>query len=118
MAAVNITNQQLQELIAAVTARAAGGAGGAAGTISAAALVGPMGACTLGNDKLKRPKKWRDWLREAENKMRFAGITVDDVGLLYQGPIPDYGRKRETCQDGWRRVTRGRRREEQRRGRT
>ena len=78
MAAVNITNQQLQDLIAAVTAGAAGGAGGAAGTISAASLVGPMGACTLGNNKLKRPKKWKDWLREAENKMRFAGITTND----------------------------------------
>ena len=70
-----MTNQQLQDLIAALTA---GGAGGATGTISTAALVGPMGACTLGNDKLKRPKKWRDWLREAENKMRFAGITADN----------------------------------------
>ena len=84
MAAVNITNQQLQDLIAAVTAGAAAaagaaaGAGGVAGTISAASLAGPMWACTLGNNKLKRPNKWRDWLREAENKMRFAGITADD----------------------------------------
>ena len=70
-----MTNQQLQDLIAALTA---GGAGGATGTISTATLVGPMGACTLGNDKLKRPNKWRDWLREAENKMRFAGITADN----------------------------------------
>ena len=78
MAAVNITHQQLKDLIAAVTAGAAGGAGGAAGTISAASLVGPMGACSLGRDKLKRPKKWADWLREAENKMRFGGITEED----------------------------------------
>ena len=78
MAVVNITHQQLQDLIAAVTAGAAGGAGGAAGTISAASLVGPMGACTLGRDKLKRPKKWADWLREAENKMRFGCITGED----------------------------------------
>ena len=34
-----------------------------------------MGSCTLGKDKLKRPKKWADWHREAENKMRFGGIT-------------------------------------------
>ena len=38
-------------------------------------MVGPMGPCILGRDKLKRPKKWADWLREAENKMRFGGIT-------------------------------------------
>jgi len=29
-----------------------------------------MRTCSLGTDKLKRPKKWADWLREAENKMR------------------------------------------------
>ena len=73
-----MSKEQLQDLIAAVTAGAAGGAGGAAGTISAASLVGPMGACTLGRDKLKRPKKWADWLREAENKMRFGGIMGED----------------------------------------
>ena len=72
---MNITDEQLQELIRGVIARVAGGAGGAAGTISAASLVGPMRTCSLGTDKLKRPKKWADWLREAENKMRFRGIT-------------------------------------------
>ena len=29
----------------------------------------------MGKDKLKRPKKWADWHRDAENKMRFSGIT-------------------------------------------
>ena len=72
---MNITNEQLQDLIRGVIAGAARGAGGATGTISAASLVGLMGACILGRDKLKRPKKWADWLREAENKMRFGGIT-------------------------------------------
>ena len=43
--------------------------------MAAAAMVGPMGPCTLGKDKLKRPKKWADWHREAENKKRFSGIT-------------------------------------------
>ena len=75
MAAVNITHEQLQDLIAGVIAGAGGGAAGATGTISAASMVGPMGPCILGRDKLKRPKKWADWLREAENKMRFGGIT-------------------------------------------
>ena len=75
---MNITNEQLHDLIRGVIAGAAGGAAGAAGSISAASLVGPMGPCILGRDKLKRPKKWADWLREAENKMRFGGITEDD----------------------------------------
>ena len=34
-----------------------------------------MGPCALGKDKLKRPKKWTDWHKDAENKMRFLGIT-------------------------------------------
>ena len=29
----------------------------------------------MGKDKLKRPKRWADWHRDAENKMRFSGIT-------------------------------------------
>ena len=92
MAAVNITNQQLQELIAAVTVRVAGGAGGAAGTISAAALVGTMGACTLGNDKLKRPENcvtscaiFRDYrffiprhYSRLRTKMRLARMAADE----------------------------------------
>ena len=77
MAAVNITREQLQDLIRGVIAEAAGGAAGAAGTASAASIVGPMGPCVLGRDKLKRTKKWADWLQEAENKMRFGGITED-----------------------------------------
>ena len=38
-------------------------------------MVGSMGPCILGKDKLKRRKKWTDWHREVENKMRFGGIT-------------------------------------------
>ena len=29
----------------------------------------------MGKDKLKRPKRWADWHRDAENNMRFSGIT-------------------------------------------
>ena len=43
--------------------------------MAAATMVGPMGPCILGKDKLKRPKKWADWHRDAENKMRFSSIT-------------------------------------------
>ena len=72
---VQMTNAQLQDLIVGCIAGAGGGAAGAAGTMSAASMLGPMGSCTLGKDKLKRPKKWADWHREVENKMRFGGIT-------------------------------------------
>ena len=69
---MNINDEQIQNLIRGMMAGAVGG------SISAASLVGPMGPCILGRDKLKRPKKWADWLREAENKMRFGGITEND----------------------------------------
>ena len=29
----------------------------------------------MGKDKLKRPRRWADWRRDADNKMRFSGIT-------------------------------------------
>ena len=63
---------QFERLIATLRG---GGGGGAAGAAGAAAVVGPMGPCVLGKDKLKRPKKWTDWHKDAENKMRFLGIT-------------------------------------------
>ena len=67
-----MTPDQLQMLIAMLQ----GGSGrGAAGTAGAAAVVGPMVPCVLGKDKLKRPKRWTDWHKDAENKMRFMGIT-------------------------------------------
>ena len=56
---VEMTNAQLERLIATVR-----GGGGAAG---AAVVVGPMGPCDLGKDKLKRPNRWSDWRRDAEN---------------------------------------------------
>ena len=54
---------------------AGGGDGGAADTAGAAAMEGPMEPCALGKDKLKRSKRWTNWHREAENKMRYMGIT-------------------------------------------
>ena len=78
---VAMTPDQLQTLIRAIQAGGGGDAAGAAGPMKAAAMVGPMGPCTLGKDKLKRPKRWTDWHRDAENKMRFSGIT-DSVQKL------------------------------------
>ena len=51
---VEMTNAQFKRLITTLR----GGGGGRASR--AAAVVGPMGPCVLGKDKLKRPKKWSD----------------------------------------------------------
>ena len=74
---VEMTNTQLDRLNAAMQG---GGGGGVAG---AAAVVGPMGPCNLGKDKLKRPKRWSDWRKNAENKMRFLKIEEDKQKLNF-----------------------------------
>ena len=80
--AVQMTNEQLEQLIAALrpqeeAAEARRDHGQSAG---AAAVVGPMMPCPLGKDKLKRFKKWNDWIRDAENKMAFLGLTSNERG--------------------------------------
>ena len=70
--AVEMTADQFARLIATLRG---GGGGGAAGAAGAAVVIGPMGPCVLGKDKLKRLKKWTDWHKDAENKMTFLGIT-------------------------------------------
>lgn len=40
------------------------------------AMVGRLGPCELGRDKLKRYKKFLDWVGEAESKMRLLGLTT------------------------------------------
>ena len=42
----------------------------------AAAIVGRLGPCELGRDKLRRYKRFMDWIGEAESKMRLLGITT------------------------------------------
>ena len=67
--AVQMTQQQLEQLIQALRPAApTAGAG-------AAAIVGRLGPCELGRDKLKRYKRFLDWVGEAESKMRLLGIT-------------------------------------------
>ena len=82
---MSLTDEQFQELIARVVeAGATAGARAAAvnqppaaqnGGANAAALVGQIPQCNLGKNKLKRFKKWKDWLSDAENKMSFLSIT-------------------------------------------
>ena len=78
--AINMTEDQLNRLIQAIRPQDQGnvGGGGAAqrqGAAGAAAVVGQMPGCQLGRNKITRFKKWNDWLRDAESKMRFLSIT-------------------------------------------
>ena len=78
---MNLTPDDLQDLLARAMATAmqqvqnntpaapTAGAG-------AAAIVGRLGPCELGRDKLKRYKRFMDWVGEAESKMRLLGITT------------------------------------------
>ena len=49
----------------------------------AAALVGQIPACVLGKNKLKRYKKWRDWIKDAENKMTFLSIDTNEKKISF-----------------------------------
>ena len=62
--AVQMTAEQFNELMQ--TLRPAAPTAGA----GVAALVGRLGPCELGRDKLKRYKRFTDWVGEAESKMR------------------------------------------------
>ena len=53
----------------------AGGTAQSSTSPGAAALVGQVPPCQLGKNKVKRFKKWRDWMRDADNKMTFLKIT-------------------------------------------
>ena len=70
--AVQMTNAQLQQLIAALTGAAEGRAAGAA------AVIGQLGPCQLGKDRIKRVKKFEDWIRDAEAKIKVLKLNSDD----------------------------------------
>ena len=74
---VAMTDEQRERLIAAMQD---GGREGAAGAVAA---VGHMGPCNLGKDKVKRPKRWSDWRKDAKNKMRFLRIEEDEQKLNF-----------------------------------
>ena len=69
--AIQMTADQLETLVT----RILGAAGGAAQPQGSALAVGPMGACVLGIDKVKRPKVFQDWVKEAQAKIDYMGIT-------------------------------------------
>ena len=75
---MNLTPDDLQDLLARAMATAMQQVTPAAPTAGAgaAAIVGRLGPCELGRDKLKRYKRFMDWVGEAESKMRLLGITT------------------------------------------
>ena len=76
-APIQLTNDQFQQLLQAAMAGPVAPPGGAGMVTGAASLVGEMPRCQMGKDKLKRYKRWKDWLADAENKMRFLNIRED-----------------------------------------
>ena len=76
--AVQLTNDQFEQMLTRLVGARQGGAGGQAqvgGGESNAAVIGPMQPCMLGVDKTRRLKTFEDWLRECQVKMDFMNIT-------------------------------------------
>ena len=84
-APVQLTEDQFRRLLAMV--QPAGPAAQVDGepvlALGAAAMVGQMTPCQLGKNKLKRYKKWRDWLRDAESKMDFLKLTREESKISF-----------------------------------
>ena len=74
---ITLSEDQFRQLLAAAKAGPVEPPVGAGMATGAAALVGEMPRCSLGKDKLKRYKRWKEWLNDAENKMRFLKIAND-----------------------------------------
>ena len=72
--AMQMTDLQLHQLITVLT-----GGGGGVQAAGAAAVVGFMHPCHLGNDKIKRYNRWGDWIQDAGNKMTFLKLTTNSI---------------------------------------
>ena len=87
---MSLTAEQFGELMAALPAMLGAGGGAANQSLGAASAVGPMGQCNLGVDKVKRLKRFSDWMKGAEAKIDFMGLTADKqkISLLrsWAGP--------------------------------
>ena len=75
--------QEMAQVLGTAQGVAAGRNLAVAQTGAAAAVVGSMPPCNLGKDKIKRFKKWSDWLKDAENKMRFLHMEDGDKKLNF-----------------------------------
>ena len=87
--AVQMTNEQLQTLIAALQP----GGNQMQQLVNAvnrqppqksAAALGHMRPLELGSDKMRKLKIFNEWLEEAENRMKYLGVNTDDekISLL------------------------------------
>ena len=89
-----MTPQQLQDLIAGVIQglQPGGGGGNADGMAmaagAAASVVGRLGPCELGRDKIKRYKKFIDWVVEAEAKMNLLQINDNNQKINFMRRRP------------------------------
>ena len=70
-----MTQEQFNQLIALIGTAGGGAAAGTAG------VIGQMAPCELGKDKLKRIRRYNDWIRDAEAKMKALNITTNEVML-------------------------------------
>ena len=101
MKKMSLTADQFQQLLAALPGMMGGGGGAAQQALGAASAVGPMGQCNLGVDKVKRLKRFSDWMKGAEAKIDFMGLTTDKqkISLLrsWAGPELLLYWEREAC---------------------
>ena len=74
-----MTQGQFQQLLAAITAGMATPTAGA----GAAAVMGRLGPCDLGRDKMKQYKRFKDWHREALAKMTLLGLMSDQQRISF-----------------------------------
>ena len=86
-----LTAEQFTQLLAALPGIVAGGGqGGGQLALGAASAVGPMGHCNLGIDKSGRLKRFNDWMKGAQAKIDFMGLSTDKqkISLLrsWEGP--------------------------------
>ena len=79
---IQLTPQQLQEIIAGSIAGALAQGQGQGGG-SAGAAVRSLPPCPLGRDKTRRYQQFRDWLTQAEAKMEFLNIVESKRKVAY-----------------------------------
>ena len=80
---IQLTPQQLQEIIAGSIAGALAQGQGQGGGSAGAAAVGSLPPCPLGRDKTRRYQQFRDWLTQAEAKMEFLNIVESKRKVAY-----------------------------------
>ena len=78
--AVQMTEQQFEQLLARIQAPQQQ----PQQQQRSAAALGHMKQLDMGTDKMRRLRKFNEWLEEAENRMRYIGVNTDNerISLL------------------------------------